>query len=375
MPSFDPQCITPAVSLNRVRIVDLPGVVVDSEVKGRQGTELVSLAVLARLIRQRADSLQLDPHMPDGQLRLALEGCVAHESETVRVAADEVARRVGRNLGYVLLALKRGDAVNRAARSEWDDSYWRHWARIRRVWLGGGLVDGWLGSAIGRHAAAVIEEAGIDDYVVQVSPYASALPLVGVARYAPAGCRTALVLDFGSTMVKCARAVYEDDELIELHRLPSHSARCAEIEKASDDGLQQATKLFSHMVSVVVDAWRAARLLPFSPVLATVATYIRDGHPLLRDGHPLPARGGGYLQLRRITDNVQKELTRRVSAELGETVDLSLVHDGTAAATTYAGMKDAVVVMVGTALGVGFPPEAGRLRAISSNLTVCGPDG
>ena len=370
MASFDPQRITPAVSLNRVQIVDLPGLAVDPEVRGQQSSQLVSLAVLARLVRQHADRLRLNPDVPDGELRLALESCLVDERATVRTAAERVGRRIGRNLGYILLALKRGDAVNRAARSEWDDSYWQHWSKIKRVWLGGGLVSGRLGAVIPKHASVVIAEAGVSDYLVRVSPYASVLPLVGAARYAPPGCKTALVLDFGSTMVKRARAAYSENELIELRCLPSRPTAWVEIEGPSDDPVQQATELLHRMIFIIAEACQTIGLPAYGPVLACAAAYMRDGHPL-------PTQSGTYLtylKLRRITDNAQRELAWRVGARLGRAIDLRLIHDGTAAATAYAGMRDTAVIMVGTALGVGFPPRSDRLLEINSQLAILGSD-
>jgi hypothetical protein len=353
--------------MNRVRIVDLPGLVVDPEVKGQNGSQLVSAAVLAQLIRQYADRLQLGPTMEDHELRLALDGCLVCEDAAVRIAAETVGRRLGRNLGYILLTLKRGDAVNRAARTEWDDPYWSHWGKIDRAWLGGGLVSGRLGPVIGKHAQAVFEEAGIGHHAIQISPYGSALPMVGAARRAPPASETALVFDFGSTRIKCARAVYKNGEVTELRPLPSHPTGTARIEQASDDPVQQADQLLGHMVSVITGTWRAAGLSPASPILASVAAYVQDGHPLPAQHH------GGYVQLRRITDNLQAELAQRVGAELGEAIDVSLVHDGTAAATTYAGVKNAAVITVGTALGVGFPPPVDGLMGLNAHLEILPP--
>jgi hypothetical protein len=79
------------------------------------------------------------------------------------------------------------------------------------------------------------------------------------------------------------------------------------------------------------------------------------------------------VQLRCITENLQAELTRRVGAELGEAIDVSLVHDGTAAATAYAGASNAAVITVGTALGVGFPPPADGLMGLNTHLEILPP--
>lgn len=367
MSPFDPQHLTPTASLNRVRIADLPGLRVDPEVKGRTGYELVSLAALARLVRQHAAALQLDASLTDSALRQALEPCLTSRRATVRAAAEKVARRLGRNLGYLLLTLKRGDPVNRAARAEWDDAYWHHWGQIDCVWLGGGLVSGQLGPLIGRHALAVIREAEIGGYSVHLSPYASVLPLLGAARRAPAACQTALVFDLGSTSIKRARAIYQDGALMALHRLRPHSMGWEEIAQASDDPMQQAAQLFDRLVAIMADTWRTVNLGFTSPILACVAAYVQAGHPMA-------GQGGAYYQLRRMTPNVQRELAQRVSAKLGQTIDVSLFHDGTAAATVYAGMTNTAVIMVGTALGVGFPPPADNLRDMNTGLAVLGPD-
>jgi hypothetical protein len=364
--SLDPQRITPSISLNRVQLIDLPGLMIDPEVKGQTGFGLVSATALTQLIRQHSDELQLDPNMDDHALHLALDDCFASEQAIVRTAAERVGRRIGRNMGYILLTLKRGDAVNRAARREWDDSYWTYWGKIKRVWLGGGLVSGRLGPAIKQHALAVLKEAGVSDYVISISPFASALPLVGAARLAPPGCQTALVFDFGGTMIKYALAIYRNNQLTTLHCLPSQPTEWTKIEQALDDPTQQASHLFNRMISAITNAWHHAEsigLLPVSPIMVSVAAYVRDGCPVA-------AQAGAYVQLGRITDNLQIELARQVSRQLGETIAVTLIHDGTAAATTYAGMKDTAVITIGTALGIGFPPKAAGLLSINDKIII-----
>jgi hypothetical protein len=365
VPPIDPQSLTPIASLNRVQLVDLPGLTIDPAVRGKTGGQLVSAAVLARLIRQHANNLQLDPNLDDHALHLALDRCLASPDTTARTTAEVIGRRIGRNLGYILLTLNRGDAVNRAARDEWDDSYWDHWHGIRHVWLGGGLVSGRLSSHVSRHAESVLNEAGVGDYTVRVSPYAPVLPLVGAARCSPRACRTALVFDLGNTMIKCARVIYENDELSELHRLPSYPVGWTEIEQASDDPAQRTTRFLSHLITTISQTWHGAGMPSSSPILASMAVYVQDGHPMI-------ARGA-YGQFRRVTDNLQDELAQRLSVQLGTAIDVSLIHDGTAAATAYAGMENTAVIMMGTALGIGFPPLAGNLWVLSPNLTILGP--
>jgi hypothetical protein len=363
MPPLDPYHLTPSASLNRVCIVDLPGLSVDSQVKGKTGFQLVSAAALASLIRQHAAALALDANLNDHELRLRLNDRLLSTETTVRAAAEVIGQRIGRNLGYVLLTLKRGDAVNRAARSDWDDSYWHHWNGIKQVWLGGGLVSGKLGPIMREQASAVFEEAAVGNFTIRVSPYASILPLVGAARHAPPGCDAVLVFDFGGTMIKRARAVYKCDELIELHCLPSHPTGWTEIEGSSNDLAQQAARLLDHMVAVIVDTRYSFGLSPSSPISASIAAYMQDGHPM-------PGRRRAYYQLPLITQNLQTAIAQRLGAQQGKAATVSLIHDGTAAAATYAGAEHAAVVTIGTALGVGFPPEASSVRTMNTDLAI-----
>ena len=56
---LDPARLTPTASLNRARIVDLPGLALDPDVRGRTGSELLSAQALAAAIRPHAAALAL----------------------------------------------------------------------------------------------------------------------------------------------------------------------------------------------------------------------------------------------------------------------------------------------------------------------------
>ena len=87
MSPLDPHRLTPSASINRVHIVNLPGLNPDTEVKGRTGYQLVSAAALSHMIRQYAPDLQLDPSADDGTLHQALDSSFTSSSQAVRAAA------------------------------------------------------------------------------------------------------------------------------------------------------------------------------------------------------------------------------------------------------------------------------------------------
>ena len=349
---FDPAQITPDVSLNRVWIMDLPDVALEEDIRGRRAGEWLSAGALAALVRQQAAALGLvaADRADDGDLLWALDGCLGAEDPAVRAAARAIAGRFGRRLGALVLTLKRGDAANRAARVEWDDSYWAHWAGIRQIWLGGGVLSGRLGPPACAVAAAMLAEGGVADCTLTLAEQPGILPLLGAARAVPPGYATAGVLDFGGTAIKRGVATYHEGTLLGLRLLPAVPTQFAALE-----GLplaEQLPILGERMVGVLAESWRAAAApgRPVAPLLAaSIACYVRDHQPM-------DNQWGLYSELKALSPNLGAWLGARVSAAVGQAVTVALLHDGMAAARVYAGQDHAAVILLGTALGVGFPP-------------------
>ena len=373
MAPFDPQNITPDVSLNRVRIVDLPGVAIDDpHVRGSVAFRLLSAETLAAHVRQQAGALGLNaPESADrGALLKAFDKCFSSTNPATCRVAEEIARWYGRRLGYLLLTLKRCDPINREARPEWDDSYWAYWAKVRNVWLGGGLVSGRLGPLAVSSAQETLALGGVSDCTLRLAEHPSALPLLGAARTTPLTSRAALVFDFGGSFAKRAWAEYREGELAALHLMPSVPMPDMTI-PPMEEWEAKAQELAHYMVSVIADAWSAwesseaaaneVTLAPFVPV--SLANY-------LRDGQPIGEQGGLYGILPVLSGDVAQLLSDEVRERIGKRVKIHFMHDGTVAATAYAGEPDAAVIMLGTALGVGFPPPSQGLWPLASNLQV-----
>lgn len=354
---LDPYHLEPPVSLNRVQIVDLPGVDLDPEVRGKTGYRLLASAGLTDVLRDHAVSLGLDLALEDGDLLAAFW---QRYDDLPPDGLAAVVRRMGRNLGWLLVALRRGDEVNRSARGEWHFSYWDHWATVRHVWIGGGIGAGRFGAALCDHARGVLADQGFGDMTVQPSPYGVHLPLIGMGRRAPADCRLALLLDFGQTRVKRGGAAFQDGAFVALDLLPAVPTM-----PFGADSEVDPHALLAWMGHTIAASWHATAQVQGAPpaaILASVAAYMRDGQPLT-------AQRGIYMHLAHLGDNAAQVLRAWLRDQHRIDAPLRLEHDGTAAATAHAGTPHSAVITIGTALGIGFPhPDDRDLRPVAAHF-------
>ena len=363
---FCPDQLTPAASLNRVRIVDLPGVVLDPEVRGRLAYDLLSTAALAGHLRRHAGALGMEDvdTLEDAALPPILDRCFRSADPSVRATAETIARSFGRALAFLLLVLKRGDAPNRQARDDWDDSYWAHWRGIRQVVLGGGLVSGSLGRHLLPYMQDLLTQYGAD-CSVEVARHASLLPLIGGARSLPAGLSAALVCDFGQSRIKRACAIFQDGTLLVLRTLPA-----VPVAWAMDEGVAQAAgraeRLAGSMARSILATHAEARNegIEIDPaVVVSVASYVEAGRPL-------PRQGGPFADMHMLDLPLDRWLAARLSERMKQPVELTLLHDGTAAARAYGEAAGTTVIMLGTALGIGFPSGVTAIRPLSPAFAV-----
>jgi hypothetical protein len=371
MEPFDPYHLMPRASLNRVRIVAVPGGVPDPDVRGRTAYDLLSAESIASRVRQHAAELHVDASGKLDPTRLLplLSRSMTAAEEGIRDTALAIARSVGRSLGYLLLTLRRGDAINRRARDDWDHSDWNHWSRMRTIWLGGGIVSGQLGPALRTHAAEVLAEHGVDDVAIHFAAYPAALPLIGAARSVPAGSQVALVFDFGTSLIKRAQAEYRGELLARLRLLAPLPGPQIGPSHGTDPSAADVSSLADYMVSTLARTWEQAAACGAalaSALIVSLASYVRDGQPI-------PRQGGIYSYLHVLAPTLAAWLSDQLGERTGTTLSVSLVHDGTAAARAYAGEEHAAVVTMGTALGVGFPPPAHTVRPLAPDWALVMP--
>jgi hypothetical protein len=300
-------------------------------------------------LRLEASELQEARSLP-----IALEQRLQAADAAVRAAAGEVSRAFAENLGYLIAALKRGDRINRSAREDWDESYWQHWSRIRTLRLGGGLVAGALGESLEGHIRRVLEATAVKDCDVRVARHAAILPLIGAARCARGEGQPTLVFDFGQSLVKSAIATYRNGSLQALDVYPSLPA--------APDSPDLAESMAAVIAAALAGASIAASRGP-AQVVISLASYVRNNHPL-------SYTHSGYARLHSLTDNLGAWLADRAARLAGVTCTVELMHDGTAAAQTYAGEPETAVIMLGTALGSGFASLRRRARPLANDFAV-----
>lgn len=354
----------PTVSVNRVRIVDLPGLPLDAEVREQQAYNLLSTLAVCRHAQAQAAALALPAQLRDAprdspevrrELPLHVDRCLRSPDPAIRAAAESITRRLGRNLGYILLTLHRGDAVNRAARADWTDAEWAHWATVRRVWLGGGVLSGDLGTRIVAAARALLAEVGLSETVqIALSPYPRDMALLGAARYLPPGVSAALCCDFGHTSVKRGVVRLTDGSITEFTPLaPLHTPWDWENRTDAAAGIEPAF-LRDYVVETLVETAEEAEISP-EEVMLSIAAYVQGGELI---------GNGIYAQMRALAPDARLLLAEAVAQRTGASVRLGLIHDGTAAAALHAGSTHSAVLSVGTAIGIGFPPGEAGLRPL-----------
>jgi len=366
--ALDPFNLTPAASLNRARLIATPPFTLPPEVAGMTAYDLLAARKVAAAVREEAATLGLlaEREIDDDALMRHFDACFVAPEESVRAAADTIARRFGRALGALILTLRRGDPAARAARPDWDDNYWSYWAGITMLAIGGGLVSGRLGPRLVAHAAHTLADAGMADCVLDLAAWPPVLPLVGAARSLPPETAAAIVCDFGYSFVKRARATYGDGLLVRLDTLPPRPARWLDNFPGPVPPPEQLAGLSEHIVGILADTWQpeavmSAALAPH--IVVSLAAY-------LRDGQPLTSQGGVYAALNTLSPNLAAWLADRLGNAIGRPFTMTLLHDGTAAARAYAGTPRAAVILLGTSLGGGFSPPAAELLPLASDFSV-----
>jgi hypothetical protein len=353
---FDPREITPNASLNRVRIIDLPGLrspyALRDEERGKTAYELLGAQAVYNLIRERAHLLELPrplPERPTHEVMSAFQQCFTAINPLIQKTANEIRALVDRRIAILLAVLRRGDPVNREARPEWDKSYWDYWGTSRQIIVGGGLLRDNLGYMVQNSVQGFFFEANSKRkhrfISIRRDPYGAYWPLVGAACAANPDLAHTAILDFGGTSVKAGIAHTHQGKLTSIQEHGSFPGPLGEPYSLTPQSEEDKWLIFHAMVDRIAQTiLGSSSAASITHAIVSVAAYIAP------DGHPYPNSTGGYAGLQTLAPNLQQALAEAVSEKVGRTISLRLLHDGTAAATAYPGRA---VIVFGTAIGVG----------------------
>jgi hypothetical protein len=356
--AFDPLRLDSFASLNRTRLADVA--TIEPALRGTQAMELLSAGALRRAISDKASSLGLDAEVAAADdLLPAFDRCLASADEDVRSTAVKLAVRFGTYLGYLLVSLT-GHPSTAGPEGEMSEAYRAHWSRVRHVVLGGGVVSGNLGRVMREVAREIVTSAVAPGFRLDASDHSRELGLIGAALgVREASAAAALIYDFGGSSLKRGHTLYENGALVKLRLLAALQTEIYDY--ATPLKGESVRALAVTMSSTIAEDWRAGRasgLALAREVSCSVNGYVNAERP-----------SGVYSAVRVLEGRVDW-LSEEVSRLAGEPIEVRLAHDGTAASRVLAGEADAAVIVLGTWLGVGFPPPRESVRPLLDGFAV-----
>lgn len=336
---FDPSQLMSDASLNRTTLAAIDGA--DAGWVGRRAFELLSLEALKRLCAEHgfADGPQALDAVATALSEAGGFAPPAGLGKSVATArAREVCAEYGRRLAHLVASLITPGAS--VAWSPWRAAYLDYWSSIDHIWLGGGIAA-ILGDELARTVRAELARFGARACDVAIAPHPSALAVIGAARTSRGAHSYKVALDFGHSMVKRGVAIARHGSLERLELLPRLGSPSIDADPAPE-------LVRNFVLDTIADTCRAVqqRYPDVDPhIVASLATYLTNGMPV--DVHSLYRPLSGFT-----IAWVEGELEQRI----GHIVQLTFLHDGTAAARAVPAGGRAAVIMLGTAMGVGFRP-------------------
>jgi hypothetical protein len=331
---FDPQRLTTDASLNRLVIAGPPGV--PGRLEGREAHAILSAEAVA--------ALAADHRLAVGREAIAddLGAALRTSDPRGRAAARAIAAEVGLRLACVLSTLRDPGTAAAQGWSPWRRSYLRHWAAVEEVHLAGGLLADDAGPAVAGETGAALVRLGVPTRIA-LMPWPAWAALIGAARRLGGEAGEVVAVDLGGSRVKTALVRVLPGAAVEPTRLATTPVPFAQPCPPSRETLE------AFLVGVLAATARDAERLGarVRGVAISVACYL--------DHSRRCANRGVYANLPDLGDDSWR---RRAEGLFGRPVDLGVVHDGTAAAASVPGPggEPGAVLVLGTALGVGFPP-------------------
>ncbi len=309
------------------------GVGAPHEIVGQEARTLLSAAALRELAAARG--------LPLARGSVADDLSCAYRSEVPgrRQAAVTVMAETGDRLAWVLATLHAPGTAADQGWSAWRQNYLRHWATVDEVGIAGGLMAGAVGAAVVDATNSVLHRLGVP-VSARLVPRPELAGLLGAGRCAGVANGTVVAVDLGHSTAKSGLVQMWQGEVSELR-----------ISRRADVGLDPGTPVpVEQLETLLDDAVRAAaadaeeRTERVDAIAFSVACYISAPTP----------EGSAYVGM---PDLRGAKWSAKFQALFGRCVNVEILHDGTAAASSWAPSPGSVsaTVTLGTYLAVGFP--------------------
>jgi hypothetical protein len=302
------------------------------EIVGREARSLLSAAAVRELGAAHGLSLAREAVADD------LARACGSELPGRRQAAVAIMAETGHRLAWVLATLHAPGTATEQGWSPWRQDYLRHWATVGKVGVAGGLVAGPVGAAVVDATNIVLVGLGVP-VSARLVPRPELAGVLGAARCAGVADGMVVAVELGQSTAKSALVRMCRGEVSDLYTSRrsevgfdlSVPVPAEQLETLLDDMLKTAAA-DAQEHSVRVDA-----------IAFSVACYIAD-----------PAGRSVFSEM---PDLRGAEWAARLRALFGHCLNLEILHDGTAAASSWTPSPGSVsaTITLGTYLGVGFP--------------------
>lgn len=283
----------------------------------------------------------------------------------VKDVAEEIVADFGRRLGLIVYILKTASIINRQANDRHKPQDWQTWIDCRKVFLAGGLANGLLGEKLRYYAQELLYELNIEDVKLIISKFPSYSQMIGCARLNKDTIKHALLFDFGHSFVKTGIAVYGGQAISQiklLQKLPSQ--HMYNNYSSKDEEYKDAVSLHNFIVKTISDYYlKYAKSDCSRHIVISIANKVENGKI---------GWGGCYYKLMFLSEEYERYLEKCLSEVIGKDIQITLVHDGQAAAICFSEEENSALIALGTAFGVGYPePIQGLKDASCVEIVTC----
>jgi len=342
-------------SLNQVMLYDSPTVSIKRGLIGTSFIELLSAESIINAIKENGALKSIVHGLHDYELpRILNADLIYHEDPRIRTAAQRIIEEYAAHLVLLFQLLFLGEREAQEIRENWRPEHWAYWKRIKTIVLAGGLVQG----ALAAHIDHAFTTAFPDKFLV-LADKSGLLPLLGVSRTINLTAGNILAFDFGHSYVKIGHLSVAANTIqsvvLKKTIMAPREGSIADSQKniRKEDLLNFFHGTIKQALTEYVDEKGSGNL----NISISIANYLDDYDVIDRGMYGLLADQHSSL-------NLKERLREEIQNEGFDVEHLEIMHDGTSAALCFNEREDACLVVLGSAIGVGFPLDLAPLLAL-----------